>query len=98
MAGITPYTRAHNVRAGMVGVGIQKTDCSMTVTAFCVGDRMGAGRDVGGGGCHTSGNSTVVAPGTCPGNSRMIKAAIRFQLQKMAGVVAFIAFCLRWRM
>ena len=34
MAGITGYTRTHNVRAGVVGVGIQKTDSSMAVTTF----------------------------------------------------------------
>ena len=61
MAGIAPVT--YNDRAGMVGVGIQKTDSGMTVTAFRVGDRVGAGWVVGGGGRHTRGHCAVVATG-----------------------------------
>lgn len=38
MAGIAPVT--HNSGVGMVWVGRQKTDCGMTVTAFCVGNYM----------------------------------------------------------
>jgi len=47
MAGITCYTRTHNVRAGMVGVGIQKTGRGMTVTAIGVGVWVVAGWGVG---------------------------------------------------
>ena len=80
MAGMTRYTRAHNVGAGMVWVGIQKTDSSMTVTTLRVGDRVGAGWGVSGGGCHTCGYLAVVASGACPGNIRMIKAAVQCQV------------------
>ena len=68
MAGVTRYTRTHYVRAGVVGVGRQKTNSGMTVTAFRVGDRVFTGRGVGGGGRFTSGNSAVMATIACPGN------------------------------
>lgn len=55
MAGVTRYTRTHNVRAGMVGVGIQKTGSRMAVAAFCVGNHMTF--------VLTCGNSAVVATG-----------------------------------
>ena len=77
MAGITRYTRAHNVGAGMVWVGIQKTGSGMTVTAFRVSDRVGAGWGVSGGWCYTGGHLAVVATGARPGNIRMIKAAVQ---------------------
>ena len=77
MTGITRYTRAHNVRAGMVWVRIQKTGSGMTVTAFRVSDRVGAGWGVSGGCCHTGGHLAVVASGARPGNIRMIKAAVQ---------------------
>ena len=80
MAGITRYTRTYNVRAGVVGVRIQKTDSSMTVPTFRVGDRVGAGWSVSGGWCHTCGYLAVVASGARPGNIRMIKAAVRCQI------------------
>ena len=98
MTGITRYTRADNIWTGMVRVGILKTDRGMTVTAFSVGNRVSAGWGVGGSGSHTCGNSTIVATGTGPRYIRMIKAAVWFQVQKMAGIVAGIAFSLRWRM
>ena len=60
MAGITGYTRTQNVRAGVVGVGIQKTDSSMTVTAFSVGNCMAF--------VLTGGHGAVVASRTCSGN------------------------------
>ena len=63
MAGIAGYTRSYNGRASMVGVGIQKTDSGMTVTTLRVGDRVGAGWNVVGGGCLTRGHSAVVASG-----------------------------------
>jgi hypothetical protein len=62
MAGIAPVT--HNGRAGMVWVGIQKTDRGMTVTAFSVGVRVAAGWGLSRGGCLTYGHSAVVATRT----------------------------------
>ena len=61
MAGIAGYTRTHNIGAGVVWVGIQKTDSGMAVTAFRAGDRVGAGRDVSRGRRLASGHSSVVA-------------------------------------
>ena len=74
MAGIAAVT--HNVRASMVGEGIQKTGSGMTVSAFSVGVRVAAALE--GGGRLTCGHSAVVTRCACPGNTRMIKAAIRF--------------------
>ena len=105
MAGVTRYTRTHNVRAGVVGVGIQKTGSGMTVTAFRVGDRVSAklGRFAAGygfifGGCLTDGYSAVVASRACSGDIRMIKTAVRCQVQETDGIVAVIAFDDRRRM
>ena len=62
---------------------------------------VGAGWGVSGGGCHTGGYFTVVAAGARSGNIRMIKAAVRCQLQKTGGIVAVIAFgvreCMKFR-
>ncbi len=74
MAGIAPVT--HNVRASMVGEGIQETGSGMTVSAFSAGIRVAAAFEDGG--RLTCGHSAVVARAACPGNTRMIKAAIRF--------------------
>ena len=90
VAGATCLT--YNVSTSVVRVGWQEACRSMTVTAFRVGDRVGAGRGVGGGRCFTSGHSAVVATVACPGNARMIKAAVRCQLKKTDGIVAVIAF------
>jgi hypothetical protein len=88
MAGIT--TIADNSRVGVVGIGRQKTDSGMTVTAFSVGNDMVF--------VHTCGYTTGVATGTYIRRSRMIKASVRFQVQKMDGIVAAIAFGFCWLM
>ena len=98
MAGITGYTGTHNVRTGVVGVGIQETGRGMTVTAFGVGNRVIAGRRIVLCGCLTRSHSTVVATAAYPGYTRMIEAAVRIQLQKSGGIVAVIAFGFRRRM
>ena len=88
MAGIAPS--GHYYGVVVVGVGIQKTNSSMTVTAFSVGNCMAF--------VLTSSHSAVVATRACPGNIRMIKAAVRCQVQKTGGIVAVIAFDHRRRM
>ena len=101
MAGITGYTRTDNFRTGVVGVGIQKTGRGMTVTAFSVGDRVGAGRGVVFGGCLACSDGSVVTTAAHSGYTRMIEAAVRIQLQESGGIVAVIAFgfrrCMKWR-
>ena len=91
MAGITAIS--HDGRVGVVGVGRQKTDCGMTVTAFSVGSYMAF--------MLTRGYGAVVATGAYPGYIRMVKAAVQFQFQEMAGIVAVIAFgvrrCMKYR-
>jgi len=98
MTGIARYTRTHNVRAGMIGVGVQETDRGMAITAFRVGDRVGAGWDVSGSRRHTSSHSAVVATAAYSGNTGVIKAAVRFQFKKSSGIVAVTAFGVRWHM
>jgi len=93
MTGIASIT--HNIRAGVVGVGVQEADRGMAVATLRAGDRVGAGRDVISVGSHTCGHCAVVATCASPANIRMIKAAIRQQFQKMGGVVALITFSLR---
>jgi hypothetical protein len=88
MAEIT--TIADNSRVGVVGIGRQKTDSGMTVTAFSIGNDMVF--------VHTCGYTTGVATGTYIRRSRMIKASVRFQVQKMDGIVAAIAFGFCWLM
>ena len=61
MAGITRYTWTYNVRTGVVGVGIEKTNSSMTVAAFSIGDWVRAGRGVSRGWRLTNSYSTVMA-------------------------------------
>lgn len=74
MAGIAAVT--HNVRASMVGEGIQETGSGMTVSAFSAGVRVAAALE--GGGRLTCCHSAVVAGCACSSNIRMIKAAVRF--------------------
>ena len=88
MAGIAAV--ADNSRVGVVGIGRQKTDSGMTVTAFSVGNDMVF--------VHTCGDTAGVATGTYIRRSRMIKASVRFQVQKMDGIVAAIAFGFCWLM
>ena len=88
MAGIAAVT--HNSGVGVVGVGRHKTDRGMTVAAFCVGNYMVF--------VLTCGDSASVATGTHIRNTRMIKAAVRFQVQEMGGIVAEITFSLGWLM
>lgn len=94
MTGITACPR--NSWAGVVRIGILKTDGGMAVTAFSVGVRVGAA--LADGGRLASGYSTVVTTGADSGYVRMIKAAVRSQLQKAGGIVAVIAFSLCWCM
>ena len=75
MTGITAEIR--NNCGSMVGVGIKKTARSMTVTTFSISLRMTARRSVGWDGCLTYGHCIIVAAGACPGNVRMIKAAVQ---------------------
>lgn len=82
MAGITAIT--DNGRVGMVGIGRSKTDSSMTVTTFSVSNYMTF--------VLTCGYSAGVATGTYIRSARMIKASVRFQVQKVDGIVAGIAF------
>ena len=93
MTGIAPLT--DNGRAGVVWVGIEKTASGMTVTTFRVGDRVIARWRVRWSGRLTHGHGAIVAAGTCPGNIGVIKTAVRAQLQKMGGIVAVIALCIR---
>ena len=67
MTGIAPEVRDNG--GGVVGVGIQKTGCGMTGTAFRVGVRVVARWDVGWGGRLTYGHGAVVATGACSNNS-----------------------------
>lgn len=98
MTGITAYTRTHNVRAGVVGVGIQETDRGMAVATFRVGDRVYTGRDVIFSWRLANRHSAVVATCASPANIRMIKAAVRIKLQKCDGIVAAITFGFGWLM
>lgn len=59
---------------------------------------MRALRDVGCRGCLPDCHRTVMTAAACPANIRMIKAAVRVQLQKCDGIVAVTAFGLRWLM
>ena len=79
-----------NVRAGVVGVGGQEVNRRMAGTAFRFGDDMAfglAGRHV-----------AVVAPVAGSGNVGVIEAAVRQELQKVAGIVTRVALGLRWGM
>lgn len=69
MTGITRYTRTHNIRAGVVRVGVQEADRGMAVATLRAGDRVGAGRDVICGRRLTSGHCAVVATCASPANT-----------------------------
>ena len=96
MTGITAYTGTGNIGAGMVGIRIKKTLRSMTVTAFRPGIRVGA--TLGNGSCLACRDRTVMTTAAGPGYTRMIKAAVRQELQEMPGIVAVIAFGFRGHM
>ena len=81
----------------MVGVSAQKTVGRMTVDAFRLSVRVGAGRGVVGGGRLADAHSAVVAPTATTRNTRMIKATIQCQRQKIVGIMAVIAFDGRWQ-
>ena len=76
----------------MVGVSAQETVGRMTVDAFRVRVRVVAGRGVIGGRRLADAHSAVVAHAATTRNTRMIKAAIQCQLQKIGGVMTVIAF------
>lgn len=69
MTGITRYTRTHNIRAGVVRVGVQEADRGMAVATLRAGDRVGAGRDVICGRRLTCGHCAVVATCASPANT-----------------------------
>lgn len=69
MTGITRYTRTHNIRAGVVRVGVQEADRGMAVATLRAGDRVGTGRDVISIGSHACGHSAVVATCASPANT-----------------------------
>jgi hypothetical protein len=88
VAGIAPDTQDAGVR--VIWIGRQETWNRMTVTALRACIRMKAAlRD---GGSLTSGDWAVVATGTYSGYTRVIKTAVRVDVQKMSGIVAVIAF------
>jgi hypothetical protein len=95
-AGITVMTGIAaiicNQGTAVVGVSAQKTVGRMTVDAFRVSLRVATGRGVIGGGRLADAHSAVVAHAATTRNTRMIKTAIQRQLQKMAGIMAAIAF------
>ena len=93
MAGITAYTCSHDIRTGMVRVGIQKAGCSVTGTAFRTGIRVTAALEDGG--RFTNGHRAVVATETSADYIRMIKAAVQCNAQEAGGIVAVIAFSIR---
>ena len=82
VTGITAL--ADNVRSGMVWIGRQEAGCGMAVTTFATGHKMTIGL--------APGNGTIMATGAHPGNTGMIKAAIRVQLEEGRGIVAVITF------
>lgn len=82
MAGIASVT--HDLRARVVGEGTLKTYGRMTQTAFRFGIRVRRG------GRLARGHRAVVTTSARSGNTRMIKATVRFQFQKMGRVVAVI--------
>ena len=88
MTGITAI--ADNSWIGVVGVGRRKTVRGMTGTTFSIGNYMAF--------ILALGHRVVVATRAFPDNIRMIIAAIWSQFQKMAGIVAVIAFGVRRRM
>jgi hypothetical protein len=61
MTGIASIT--HNIRAGVIRVGVQEADRGMAVATLGAGDRVCARRYVISVGSHTCGHSAVVA--TC---------------------------------
>ena len=82
----------------MVGVGALKTCSRMAESAFNVGIRVRARWGVVGGGRLTNHQVAIVASDAATGDTRMIKAAVRFQSEKTGGIMAVIAFGVRLRM
>jgi len=89
MTGIA--TGSDNGGVGVIGVGAQETRCRVTANALGTGNRMGAGRVIGSRGRFADGCAAVVATGTSPGNTRVIKLAVRAKLEKTGGIVAVVA-------
>jgi hypothetical protein len=89
MTGIAGNTRADDGRAGMVGKGACEARNRVAGYAFDCGIRVWRR------GRFTDGCVTVMTVRTTTGNTRMIKAAVGFQLEEAGSIVAAIAFAIR---
>ena len=86
VTGITGSTC--NNRAGVIGVGGQKTLRRVTVTTLSIGNDVGF--------VFAYGYDAGVATGAYRSDIRMIEAAIRLQFYKTDGIVAAVTFGICW--
>ena len=82
----------------MVGVGALKTFSRMAESAFNVGIRVRSRWGVIRRWRLPDRQVAIVASDAATGDTRMIKATVRFQSEKTGGIMAVIAFGVRLRM
>jgi hypothetical protein len=80
-----------HIRGGVVGVCVQESFYRMTGYAVRTGDRVSAGRDVGGSRCLADGCATVVTTGAATRNTRVIEFTVRAKFKKTGGIVTAVA-------